>query len=72
MPALGPIKRRELIGHLRTLGFSGPYPGARHEFMTKGKLHLILPNPHGDEISLGFLRRILRQARITRDEWEAL
>ena len=72
MPALGPIGRRELIDHLRRAGFSGPFPGGRHEFMVKGSLHLILPNPHGKDIGAPLLARILRQAKITRREWEAL
>ena len=33
MPAFGPIKRRDLIGYLRQLGFDGPYSGKKHQFM---------------------------------------
>ncbi len=31
-----------------------------------------LPNPHEGDIGKEFLARILRQARIERDEWEKL
>ncbi|SHF22430.1 Predicted RNA binding protein YcfA, dsRBD-like fold, HicA-like mRNA interferase family [Desulfacinum infernum DSM 9756] len=70
MPPLGPIKRRELIKALRELGFSGPYSGGRHQFMVRGDLKLFVPNPHGGEISGALLKRILKQAGISRDEWE--
>ena len=75
MPSLGPIKRPDLIYFLRRLGFSGPHPGGKHEFMRKGDLKLILPNPHRGDVSAGLLVRLLRQAGIagiTREEREAL
>lgn len=72
MPHFGPIKRRELIACLRRLGFSGPYAGGKHEFLQRGDLSLVIPNPHGGDIGPGLLTRLLRQARITRDEWEQL
>jgi predicted RNA binding protein YcfA (HicA-like mRNA interferase family) len=72
MPPFGPIKRRDLIRALRDLGFEGPYAGGRHEFMIKDALRLTIPNPHQNEISRPLLARILRQAGIERDTWEAL
>lgn len=72
MPALGPIKRRDLIRSLRELGFAGPYSGGRHEFMVKGNLKLFIPNPHRGDISQGLLSKILHQAGIDRQEWERL
>jgi predicted RNA binding protein YcfA (HicA-like mRNA interferase family) len=72
MPAIGPIKRRDLIANLRRVGFSGPYSGARHEFMVKGELKLYVPNPHEGDIGRALLLRILRQAGIDRREWEGL
>ena len=71
MPSIGPIKRTELIRYLRQLGFTGPKPGGKHEFMFKGKLRLILPNPHRGDISKGLLSRLLRDAGI-QEEWESL
>ena len=72
MPALGPIKRRDLIRNLRKLGFDGPYTGGRHEYMIKGTLKLFIPNPHQGDISGSLLARILRQAEIDREEWTRL
>ena len=72
MPVLGPIKRRDLIFYLKRLGFDGPYAGARHEFLAKGGLRLRLPNPHQGDISTGLITRILREAGISREEWERL
>jgi len=72
MPRLGPIKRRDLIRYLRQIGFEGPFSGGRHQFMAKGDVTVRLPNPHESDIGGEFLARILRQARLSRDDWEAL
>ena len=69
MSRLTPISRRELVQRLLELGFEGPFTGGRHEFMVRGAVRLILPNPHRQEISPDLLSRILRQAGIERDEW---
>lgn len=72
MPTFGPIKRRDLIHYLRKLGFSGPFSGGKHQFMQRGQQSLTIPNPHGSEIGPKLLASLLRQAEITRDEWEPL
>lgn len=72
MPAFGPIKRSELVRLLKKLGFDGPYAGGKHEFMVKNSLKITIPNPHRGDISKGLLAEILRQANITKDEWESL
>ena len=72
MPRLGPIRRPDLIRHLRHLGFDGPYVGGRHQFMQRGDVRLILPNPHRGDIAVEFLARLLREAEITHEEWERL
>jgi len=69
MSRLSPISRRELVQRLRELGFDGPFIGGRHEFMVRGSVRQILPNPHRQEISTDLLSRILRQAGIEREEW---
>ncbi|MBN1866848.1 type II toxin-antitoxin system HicA family toxin [Candidatus Sumerlaeota bacterium] len=72
MPLLGPISRADLIRHLHQLGFHGPYPGKKHQFMVKGHLRLRIPNPHRSEIGRNLLRCILREAGVSLDEWENL
>ena len=72
MPRIGPIKRRDLISFLRQLGFTGPYPGSKHELMRRGDVDIRIPNPHHSDISLNLLQRILKEAGVTRAEWEAL
>ena len=72
MPRFGSIKRRDLIHYLRQLDFEGPYSGGKHQFMIKGDITLRVPNPHRRDIGKELLARILRQARIQRDEWEEL
>ena len=72
MPTFGPIKRRELIAGLRRLGFDGPYSGGKHQFMVRGEVTVRVPNPHHADIGKELLSRILRQAGVTKDEWEAV
>lgn len=67
---LVPVSRRELIRRLGDLGFSGPFAGTDHEFMTKGAVRVKLPNRHhGQDIGVDLLARILRDSGISRDEW---
>ena len=51
------------------LGFVGPYPGADHEYMSRGLLEVRIPNPHGGDISVDLLQRIIKRAGISREEW---
>lgn len=72
IPAFGSIKRSDLIRFLKRLGFEGPYSGGRHQYMVKDLLKVWIPNPHRGDIGKGLLAEILRQANISRDEWEKL
>jgi len=52
------------------LGWEGPIPGGNHSFMKKGNLKVRIPNPHeGDEVHVSLLKRILKQAGITENQW---
>ena len=70
MPRFGPIRRRELIQCLRSLGFEGPFSGGKHQFMVRGDVTVRVPNPHQSDIGKDLLGRILRQAGVRKDEWE--
>jgi predicted RNA binding protein YcfA (HicA-like mRNA interferase family) len=72
MPSVGPVKRKDLIRYLRKSGFEGPYSGGKHQFMVKGDITVRVPNTHQADISRDLLTRILRQANISREEWEEL
>jgi len=72
MPPFGPIKRGKLIQCLKKSGFSGPFAGGKHQFMVMGELTLHIPNPHKSEIGKELLTRILRQAGISKKEWQKL
>ncbi|MGH2461017.1 MAG: type II toxin-antitoxin system HicA family toxin [Chloroflexota bacterium] len=72
MPALGPISRDRLIRSMRQLGFTGPHAGGSHAVMRKGNRNVPIPNPHQGDIGVDLLRRVLRVAGISREEWEAL
>ena len=70
MPAWGAVRRRELVAGLKALGFQGPFSGGKHEFMVRGELVLTIPNPHRGDIGVGLLALMLRQAGVTRKQWE--
>jgi predicted RNA binding protein YcfA (HicA-like mRNA interferase family) len=72
MPTFGPIKREKFMRYLKELGFSGPYPGGKHLFMERGDFRLRLPNPHQGDIGRSLLAALLREAGISREEWEKL
>jgi predicted RNA binding protein YcfA (HicA-like mRNA interferase family) len=72
MPPLGPVKRKDLVRYLRELGFEGPYSGGKHQFMAKDEITIHIPNPHQTETGRELLLRILRQAGISREDWEKL
>ena len=63
---------REVIRKLRRLGFEGPFAGGKHEFMTRGRLKLYVPNPHGSDLSAGLVTRLLKEAGIAEEHWEAV
>ncbi len=71
MPRFGPVSRRRLVDGFSHLGFSGPYQGSRQEFMIRGQVRLVLPNPHRGDIGRDLLSRILREAGVSREEWES-
>jgi predicted RNA binding protein YcfA (HicA-like mRNA interferase family) len=72
MSPFGPIKRKDLVRHLKQTGFEGPYSGGKHQFMVRGNTTIRVPNPHQADLGMELLARILRQAGIGRDEWEQL
>jgi len=72
MPAFGPITRTKLVRFLHQLGFQGPYKGSKHQFMVKGQLRLRIPNPHRRNIGKNLLAAILRQADVSKNEWEKI
>ncbi len=72
MPAFGAISRSDLVAALRRAGFERPFPGTRHQIMARGTRRLRIPNPHQGDISRDLLARLLKQAGVSRAEWEAL
>ena len=70
MAKLKPISRNDLVRKLRKYGYSGPYQGGNHEFMIRETTRLTLPNVHRGDISSDLLSRILRQAGISREDWD--
>ena len=72
MPPFGPVSRARLVRGLRVIGFEGPYPAGRHAFMVREGKRITIPNPHQGDIGVGLLATVLRQAGISRKEWEAV
>lgn len=70
MPRFGPIHRRDLVAGLRALGFQGPFSGGKHQFMQRGDIVLTIPNPHRGDIGQKLLALLLRQAGVSRRDWE--
>jgi predicted RNA binding protein YcfA (HicA-like mRNA interferase family) len=70
MPKFGPVKHKDLIYFLKKFNYSGPFSGGRHLFMIKNKVRLVIPNPHKGDISKDLLSKILKQANISKSEWE--
>ena len=66
----GPVSWDELSKKLSLLGFEGPYQGGKHPYMIKDGLVLTIPNPHKKEIGVDLLKRILKQAGVSREDWE--
>lgn len=66
---LTPVTRRELIKRLRNLGWDGPFPGGKHQFMVRGAMKLPVPNPHGGVLSVGMVSEILKETEISREDW---
>jgi predicted RNA binding protein YcfA (HicA-like mRNA interferase family) len=69
LPKITPVNWKFLVKRLNKLGFEGPYSGGKHPFMVKGDLVLTIPNPHKSIIGVDLLSRILKQAKISREEW---
>lgn len=69
MSGLKPVRWKDLVRRLRELGFEGPFSGGCHPYMIRGDVVLTLPNPHGRDIGLELLKRILKQAGVSKQEW---
>ncbi len=72
MPAIKPIKQKELIHFLRKLDFMGPYSGGKHQFMVKGNMRIRITNTHKKDIGKDLLKLILKEAEISNETWEKL
>jgi predicted RNA binding protein YcfA (HicA-like mRNA interferase family) len=70
MPPIGPLSRRDLIATFRKLGWDGSHTGSKHAYMSKGGHDQRILNPHHGDISTPMLKEILRQAGISRTDWE--
>lgn len=69
MLKITPCSRNEMIRKLRHLGFAGPFSGGKHSYMKRGKYRQIIPNPHHSDIDSEFIKEILKQVGISKEEW---
>lgn len=69
---LKPISRKELVRKLKRVGFSGPFSGAKHQYMLRDKLKIFIPNPHGNDIGLKIIKRIIVDINISDKEFGEL
>jgi len=70
MAKLQPISWKGLVARLHNLGFEGPFYRGKHPYMIRNELRLTIPNPHSQQIGVDLLVRILRQAEISREDWD--
>lgn len=72
MSNLKPIRQRILIKKLKVLGFGGPFSGGKHLFMTKGDFKLSIPNPHQKDIGVVLLSLIIKELKISAQDFMEL
>jgi hypothetical protein len=71
-----PCKRNDFIRRLRGLGFTGPFSGAKHQFMIWENHRLTIPS--NTEYSVQQLKMLLREVEeiigrsVSLQEWDAL
>ncbi|HVP04211.1 MAG TPA: type II toxin-antitoxin system HicA family toxin [Dehalococcoidia bacterium] len=65
-----PLSQREIIRRFRALGFEGPRQEGRHPYMTRGRLKIHIAGRHGSDITVALQMKFLRQAGISKEEWE--
>ncbi len=71
MPHYGPISRPDLITGLKNCGcIELPQRGKPHMRMRCPGGKVSIPNPHGGAVGVNLLAKVLRQAGISREEWE--
>ena len=66
------VSRRELIRKLKRAGCSGPFSGARHQYVLYGKMKIFVPNPHGTDIGSKIIKRIIIDLGLSEDDFEKL
>ena len=70
MPRLLPVSWGTFVRRMRSFGFDGPLQEGKHPYMIKGNISITIPNPHRGDISADLLSRIMKQAMISRIDWE--
>jgi hypothetical protein len=53
------------------MGFDGPRGRGGHQYMSRGKQKVFVPNPHGSVVSVDLIRRMLRNAGLSPEEWDS-
>ena len=72
MPKLPVISGRKLVKILEKVGYEVDHQTGSHIILRHKETHKRLTVPDHKEISRGTLRAIIRQAGLTRDEFERL
>ena len=71
-----PCKRRDFIRRLRSMGFQGPWSGARHQFLVSRGHRMAVPS--NEEFSVPQVRMLVGEVEaiiernISADEWDSL
>ena len=76
MSQWSPCKRKKFICRLHELGFKGPFPGTKHQFMIYKEYRLAIPSNR--EYSIPQLKMMIREVenilnqKISAEEWNTL
>ena len=66
---LSPIRWTDFVKKLKSFGFDVRTMVGKQPYLIRGDLVLTVPALHRAEISVDLLVRVLRHARISREEW---
>ncbi|MEO8456535.1 MAG: type II toxin-antitoxin system HicA family toxin [Chloroflexota bacterium] len=67
---MNPLSQQDVIRKFKNLGFEGPRQQGRHPFMSKGPLKVFIEGRHGRDIPIWLQQKFLRQAGISKDDWD--
>ena len=69
MLSISPLSRRILVKKLKKHGFYGPFSATKHEYMKRENQKIFIPNPHGKDIGVPIIKKIINQLKLSNQEF---